>query len=199
VFDAHLRNLKDRALEPVAGVLRQVSPMVLTALSLIACVGAGLAARLQQVGASVALWMLGRLLDGLDGAVARHQGAASELGGYLDLLADVVGYACVPIGIAAANSSAHIWMWCAILMGTFYVNTMSWTLLSSVLEKRGDSIGERSTTFQMPTGLVEGAETIALFTLMLALPRYVAQLFAVMACGVVVSILQRVVWALKNL
>jgi phosphatidylglycerophosphate synthase len=202
VLDAPLRDLKDRALAPMVGLLQNVSPMVLTALSLLACGGAGIAAWRQQVGASVALWLLGRLLDGLDGAVARRRKTASELGGYLDLMADVVGYACVPIGIAAAKSSAHIWMWCAILLATFYVNTMSWTLLSTSIDRRGpqgQSRGTATTTFQMPTGLIEGAETIVLFTLMLALPKYVVQLFAVMAFGVGISIVQRVVWAIKTL
>ncbi|KAI4273163.1 MAG: hypothetical protein LQ337_004835, partial [Flavoplaca oasis] len=35
-------------------------------------------------------WILNRALDCLDGALARHRGTASELGGFLDLLGDFI-------------------------------------------------------------------------------------------------------------
>jgi phosphatidylglycerophosphate synthase len=200
VLDATLRKIKDRALNPIVRQVTGVSPLVLTFLSLASCVAAAVAAWRHAVVVSVVLWLVGRLLDGLDGPVARLRGVASELGGYLDLMADVIGYAVVPIGVAAAQQSVHIWMWCAVLLASFYVNTMSWTLLSALAERHEQHrVAEVGTTFRMPTALVEGAETIVLFSLMLALPRYVLQLFAIMSIGVGISIVQRVVWAIRNL
>jgi phosphatidylglycerophosphate synthase len=200
VFDAPLRELTERALVPLVRPVRNVSPMVVTAWSLGACVGAGVAAWRGLVAMSVVLWLLGRILDGIDGTIARGRGIASELGGYLDLMADVIGYAVVPIGIVAAKQSKHLWMWCAILLATFYVNTLSWTLLSALAERRDrQDQSAVTTTFTMPTALIEGAETIVLFTLMLALPRYAQPLFIAMSVGVAVSIVQRVAWAVRNL
>ncbi len=203
MLDSSLREVKDRALTPVAVRLNGVSPLVLTFLSLVCCVAAGFAAWQHLIVGSVVLWLVGRLLDGLDGPVARVRGAATELGGYLDLMADGIGYAAVPIGIAAARNSVHVWMWCAMLLATFYVNTMSWTLLSALAERhRLDRPAVRTTfrtTFTMPTALIEGAETIVLFALMLALPRYAQPLFIAMSAAVAVSIAQRVVWAVRNL
>jgi phosphatidylglycerophosphate synthase len=215
VLDDRLRIVKNRVLRPIAVAATAVPPIVLTVCSLMCCVSAGLAAWQQLTILSVALWLIGRLLDGLDGPVARLTNTASDLGGYLDLMADVVGYAAVPLGLAAGQASVKSWTWCAVLIATFYVNTMSWTLLSALFDRSSGersesegsvnngfdrSSGERSeSTFHMPTALVEGFETIVLFTIMLAVPSKSHLVFALMAAGVTISIVQRVVWALRNL
>jgi hypothetical protein len=51
----------------------------------------------------------------------------------------------------------------------------------------------------MPTGLIEGAETIVLFTAFLAVPALAPWVFAVMAAGVGITIVQRIIWARRNL
>ena len=47
----------------------------------------------------------------------------------------------------------------------------------------------------MPTGLVEGTETIVLFTIALALPQRAGITFAVMAGGLAIGVAQRAVAA----
>ena len=99
------------------------------------------------------------------------------------------------------QSDRGIWVACAVLLATFYVNTMSWTFLAAVAEKRGvgaATSGER-TTVHMPTGLIEGVETIVLFTIMLAFPTHAAVLFWLMAALVAITIGQRLVWAMRSL
>jgi phosphatidylglycerophosphate synthase len=202
VIDDRLRAAKDRLVEPAAARLpAAVSPGLLTALSFTCCVGAGALASAELTWWSLAAWLLGRLLDGLDGAVARRRGRSSDLGGYLDLMADTVGYAAVPIGIAAGRGDTVVWVACAVLLATFYVNTMSWTLLSALAEKRAAGAAARGerTSVHMPTGLVEGAETIVLFSLMLALPDQAQVLFWLMAALVAITIVQRLVWARASL
>ena len=74
----------------------------------------------------------------------------------------------------------------AVLLATFYVNAVSWTYLSALLEKRsaGASRTGELTSIAMPPALVEGAETLVLFTLALLVPRDAPQVFAVMAVAV---------------
>ena len=174
MIDRGLRTTKDRVVGPAARVVAgRIGPGWLTALSLAGGLGGGVAAGFGLRWQAVAVWLLGRVFDGLDGAVARDGDRQSDLGGYLDMMADTVGYAAVPIGIATAQASVGTWTWCAVLLATFYVNTMSWTYLAAIAEKRGGGAarpGER-TTIHMPAGLVEGAETIVLFVLMLVVPR----------------------------
>lgn len=197
-----LREAKDRALSPVVDRLAgRVPPAALTALSLLGGLGGGAAAAAGLRWWAVAIWLAGRVADGLDGPVARSNGRQSDLGGYLDLMADTIGYSAVPLGIAIAQDRSAVWVACAVLLACFYVNTMSWTYLSAVAEKRGAGAaaqGER-TTVHMPTGLVEGTETIVFFVLMLAWPRATPALFGTMAALVAVTIGQRIAWAARHL
>jgi len=202
VIDRSLRTTKDRLARPlVVRLSGRVGPFWLTGLSLAGGVGGGALAALGFRWVALAVWLLGRCFDGLDGAVAREGGRQSDLGGYLDLLADTVGYAAVPIGIAAAQGSTAAWAWCAVLLATFYLNTMSWTYLSAVAEKGGAGARHRgeATTVHMPTGLIEGTETIVLFSAMLVFPSAASGWFALMAALVSLTVLQRVVWAARSL
>jgi len=202
MIDRTLRTSKDRVIGPAARVVAgRIGPVWLTALSLAGGVGGGIAAGFGLRWQAVALWLLGRVFDGLDGAVAREADRQTDLGGYLDMMADTIGYAAVPIGIATAQASIGTWTWCAVLLATFYVNTMSWTYLSAIAEKRGSGAGETGerTTIHMPAGLVEGAETIVLFVVMLSFPDRAIWWFSAMAGLVGITVIQRVVWAVRNL
>lgn len=202
MWDLRLRPAKDRLLEPAAGVLaRHVGPAAVTAASLaVTLAAAGLAAA-GEPRAALAAWLGGRLLDGLDGPVARRRGEASDLGGYLDMLADTIGYAAVPIGVAAGVDQRTTWSAVAVLLGLFFVNTISWSYLAAVLEKRGAGVATtgEATTITMPPALIEGTETIVLFGLFVAVPRWASWTFALMAALVAVNVVQRVAWARRNL
>ena len=194
MLDLRLRIVKDRALAPIAESLAgRVSPLTLSVASMLLCVAAGVLAWQSAPALAVLCWLTGRLLDGLDGPVARSSGQDSDVGGYTDLLLDTIGYAAIPLGVAAGASDARHWAIAAVLLATFYVNTVSVLLLSAILEKR--SIGKahfgETTTIALPPALVEGSETILIFTLALAIPAWADTIFVVMALGVVVSVLQR--------
>lgn len=202
MLDLRLRPLKERLLEPTAARLaRRVSANALTGIALVVTLGAAALAAAGQPVAAVAAWLVGRLLDGLDGPVARHRGAASDFGGYLDMVADTIGYAAVPIGVAVGIDERSAWISVSVLLGAFFINTISWSYLSAVLEKRGagaSATGEM-TAITMPPALVEGTETIVLFSLFIAFPRWSTWLFAVMSALVAVNVVQRVAWARRNL
>lgn len=202
MIDHRLRAAKDRLVDPVAARLPGViTAGRLTAMSLVAGLVAAVLAASGQHWWALGVWLAGRLLDGLDGALARRRGRQSDLGGYLDLVGDTVGYAAIPLGIAVSQDDPAVWAACAVLLGVFYVNAVAWTLLSATAEKRGlgaAARGER-TTVHMPAGLVEGAETIVLYTLMLVLPGQALVLFWVMAVLVALTVLQRVAWARRSL
>jgi phosphatidylglycerophosphate synthase len=202
MIDRRFRVAKDLVVEPVAARMAgRVPPMLLTLLAFLAGVGGGVAAGFGLRWLAVAVWLAGRVFDGLDGAVARRSRRQSDLGGYLDMLGDTIGYAAVPIGIAVWQDDTTVWIACAVLLAAFYVNTMSWTFLAAIAEKQGSGATEQGerTTIHMPAGLIEGAETIVFFTLMLALPGWATELFVVMSVLVAVTIGQRVVWAVRNL
>ena len=80
MIDAALRPIKDRILAPVAhSRLGAVHPAVFTASSLFLTLLAAVAAAVGQPILALALWLVGRLADGLDGAIARA-GSTHEWG-----------------------------------------------------------------------------------------------------------------------
>ncbi|MFT5978624.1 MAG: phosphatidylglycerophosphate synthase [Ilumatobacter sp.] len=200
MLDLRLRSTKERLLAPVAARCpRSLSAAAVSFVSLACCVGAGVAAWRGAVILSVILWLAGRVLDGLDGAIARANGSASDFGGYVDLLFDTIGYAAVPLGIAFGVDQPGTWQVIAVLLGSFYVNSVSWLMLSALLEKRGERAGGEQTSVTMPTGLIEGTETIVLFSIALALPQHADVTFAMMAGGVAIGVLQRAIAARRLL
>ncbi len=198
--DALLRQQKDQLLRPVAKqIFPAVHPNVVSLVAMVIGVVAAGAIWQGAYGAGLALWLLNRVLDGMDGLIARVHNKQSDFGGYLDLLLDFVVYLTVPIAfVAAAPTALNFWALSALL-AVYVLNTVSWAVLSSLIEKRNGADGGRLTSVEMPTGLIEGAETIIFYTLFCLLPGYVAYLFSAMALLVLVTIGQRVVWAWENL
>jgi phosphatidylglycerophosphate synthase len=140
---------------------------------------------------AVVLFLAGRLMDGLDGELARANGSASDSGGYADIVADAVVYAAIPIGAAVGSSIDHIWPITAALLASFYLNTMTWTYLSAVIEKRRERArsipndgGSSMTAVAMPAGLVEGFETMLFLVVMLSIPQSLDWTMAIMAIAV---------------
>ena len=93
-------------------------------------------------------------------------------------------------------------LWAGLfLVSSYVINILSWTVLSTVLEKRASHSGAagRLTSVEMPSGLIEGAETIVFYSLFFLLPSYTAYLFAVLAVFVFFTAGQRVAWAYANI
>lgn len=201
MFDSWLRALKDRLLSPW---LRHVSPAVHpNAVSLLAFalgVGAAASAWAQRYGLALVLWLASRLIDGVDGTLALVQGTQSDFGGYLDIVLDFIVYALIPIGIVWGHATADALRAASLLLAAFYVNAASWMYLAAILERRATGAASNSrTTVTMPSGLIAGAETIVFYALFLIFPTRVVLLFTVMAVLVALTVVQRLVWAVRNI
>ncbi len=202
MLDLRLRPTKERVLDPLATVLaRSVGPGTLTVAALVVTLGAAGAAWAGLRWVALAGWLLGRLLDGLDGPVARRRGQTSDFGGYLDVLADTVGYAAIPLGVALGIDQTSGWVTVAVLLGVLWVNGISWAYLAAVLEKRGAGAAATGelTTVTMPPALVEGTETVVCYSAFVLFPDAAPWLFTAMATLVAVNVVQRLVWASRNL
>ncbi len=198
--DSLLRQQKDRLLRPlVERFLVNVSPDQLSLIAVIPGIFAAVAVVYGLVEVGLLLWLVNRLLDGIDGLAARVYGKTSDWGGYLDLLLDFVVYLLVPLSFVwAMPTTQNLWAFVFLLI-SFQVNTLSWTLLSAILEKRRQGERERLTTVEMPAGLIEGAETVIFFSLFFLLPGYISALFALMGVLVFFTAGQRLWWAWHNL
>tara|TARA_R110002074_G_scaffold1175_2_gene7137 strand:+ start:1348 stop:1953 length:606 start_codon:yes stop_codon:yes gene_type:complete len=163
MFDRHLRPLIDPPLNAAARLL-VTGGVHANAISLAGAavgVAAGLALAGGHFGAGLALILLNRILDGLDGPVAR-QTAATDFGGYLDVVCDYVFYVAVPLGFAAA-APQNLWP-ALVLVASFVLTAVSFLSLAALAAKRGlttEAQGKKS--FYYAAGLAEGGETIVAF------------------------------------
>lgn len=182
------------AVRPLAAA--GVRPNHLTAAALlVALAAAGLAAA-GQTWTAAALWIVSRIVDGLDGELARvavPQGRSSthdpDLGGYFDIIGDFAAYAAIPVGVAIAQPDARLAM--VFLLATYYLNGSAFLAFSSIAERRGIRTDDRS--FQFLGGLAEGTETIVVHALLLLLPQHAAVIGAVFAVVVGATAIERVV------
>ncbi|MFP4644648.1 MAG: CDP-alcohol phosphatidyltransferase family protein, partial [Spirochaetales bacterium] len=184
MFDAVLRKSKDQILAPVAGMLSgRVSAMSLTLAGLVLGLAAAGSLALGLNTLALLLWLANRTVDGLDGTVARLDGSQCDLGGYVDMISDVVVYAALGLAIPVGGGVGQ-WTAAALMLGAFYVNITSWTILAPMLETRRLSDPEaRSTSVHMQRGFMEGSETILAYAVLIAIPqwRFVVMLVAASA------------------
>ncbi|MDN5926012.1 MAG: CDP-alcohol phosphatidyltransferase family protein [Hyphomicrobiales bacterium] len=119
-----------------------------------------------------------RILDGLDGALARIKGP-TDRGAFLDISLDFVFYALVPFGFALADPAANA-LAAATLLLAFVGTGSSFLAFAAIAVRRGlSSVNYPTKGIYYLGGLTEGTETIAVFVAMCLWPA----LFPVLALG----------------
>ncbi len=209
MFDHILRPRKDILLAWLVGPFARVHPNTITVLAFLVGLAAAGALVQQHYLWGLGGWLLSRLLDGLDGAVARAYGKQSDFGGYLDILLDFAIYALIPLALVVGMPTIQNYFWLAILLSSFYLNAASWMHLAALLEKHAAQSPPdpstdpaplpKLTSVVMPAGIIAGAETISFYCLFILFPQYLAALFAAMALLVLLTVVQRLVWAARHL
>lgn len=117
----------------------------------------------------LALFLLNRIADGLDGAVARHAGI-TDRGGFLDIVFDFIVYAAMVCGFALLDTAANA-LAAAILLCAFMGTGSSFLAFAIMAGRRGlvtEARGKKSLYYL--GGLAEGSETIAFLALACLFP-----------------------------
>jgi phosphatidylglycerophosphate synthase len=197
MFDAKIRPLIDPVLNAQGARLaaRGIRPDQVT----LAGLGFGLLAAvlvgLGIMGWALAAILLSRLLDGLDGAVARA-GQPSAFGGYLDIVCDFAFYGAIPVAFVILDPSNGLAA--AFLLFSFYVNGATFLGYAVLAEKREMKTEERGVkTLYFTGGLLEGAETIALFVLFCLIPSWFVPVAFVFGGLCMVTAVSRVLLAAR--
>jgi phosphatidylglycerophosphate synthase len=163
MLDGVARRLIDPPLTAVARRLHRlgVSATAVTVVGfLIGIAGCGAIATGEFLLA-LGLIAANRIADGLDGAIAREAGP-TDLGGYLDIVLDLIFYSAVPFAFAVFDPANALVS--AFLIFSFIGTGGSFLAFAVIAEKRGRTT-ERSgrKSFFYSLGLMEGTETIAFF------------------------------------
>ncbi len=220
MFDTVLRRHLAGPLDRVAALLDRawITPDRLTLLGLVVGLTSAVTAAGQLWLWSLACWLASRVLDGLDGPLARRRAAAaradrsgssapvgSEAGGFLDITADFTVYGATVVGVAVGTAAAagpeHTWgSWLPFLavLLAYYVNGTAFLAFSSIAERTGHRLDD-GRSFSFLAGLTEGAETVAVHSLWLLLPGVAPQIAWVWAVLVGLSGAQRIVAGYRTL
>lgn len=115
-----------------------------------------------------------RFCDGLDGMVARRTGA-TDLGGFLDSVADTLFYAAVPFCFGVSRPENQLAA--SALLLSFFGTSGSFLAYAILAAKRGLEGGrEQRKSFFYSVGLMEGTETIVFFALFCVFPGHFNEL-----------------------
>jgi phosphatidylglycerophosphate synthase len=142
----------------------------------------------QLYGWALAAILVNRLVDGLDGAVARRT-QTTDFGGYIDIVADMVFYAAVVLGFALADPGNAVWA-AALLTGFMGTGTsfLAWAAIAARRGHTTEARGRKSIYYS--AGLMEGTETVLFFVAMCLWPQafaWIAGVFAVLCLWTAVA------------
>lgn len=173
MLDGWVRRMIDPPLDRAGERLARagISADAVTMLGLAAGLGAALMIGLRLDAAALVLFGINRLLDGLDGAIARAT-ERTDRGGFLDIVFDFAIYGAVPLAFALREPASFA-VPAAVLLFSFYVNGASFLAFAAVAAKRGmtgSSRGIKSIYFT--AGFMEGTETILFFAAMMLMPAW---------------------------
>jgi phosphatidylglycerophosphate synthase len=191
MLDARLRPLIDPPLSRAGRALAAlgIGANMLTFTGLALGLAGAVAIALSQIGWGLALILANRLLDGLDGAVARAT-QPTDLGGYFDIVGDFAFYVSIPLAFGImdpANTLPAL-----VLVASFVLTGVSFLAFAVIAAQRGEETqahGKKS--FFYSTGLAEGAETIAVFIAMCLFPAWFGPIALAYAALCVLTVFQR--------
>lgn len=191
MFDARLRPLIDPPLNAAGRWLARIgvgaTAVTLAGIALGLAAGAAIAQSCFLIG--LALIVANRLLDGLDGAVARAT-SVTDFGGFLDIVGDFVFYVAVPVGFGLA--SPQNLLPALLLVASFALTGTSFLAFAAIAGRRGlETAAHGRKSFFYNTGLAEGAETIAVFIAMALVPQHFETIALSYAALCVLTVVQR--------
>ncbi len=196
MLDGWMRRRIDPVLDRIGRNLTRagISADLTTLAGLCVGLGGALAIALRLDGAALVLFILNRLLDGLDGAIARAT-RRTDRGGLLDIVSDFAVYGAVPVAFAVREPAGFA-LPAAVLLLSFYVNGASFLAFAAVAAKRGMSTSARGVkSIYFTAGLMEGTETILFFAGMILMPAWFPLLAYAFAGLTFMSALARVALA----
>jgi phosphatidylglycerophosphate synthase len=171
MLDSKLRPLIDPPLQRLGHAMasRGVTANAVTCVGCALGLAAAAAIALSAFATALGLFLAGRMLDGLDGAVARAT-TKTDRGGYLDIVLDFAVYAAIPLAFAVADPARNA-LPATTVLAAIVLNGSAFLAYAIMAERRGlttTAQGDKSLYFL--AGLAEGTETIAVYAAMCLWP-----------------------------
>jgi phosphatidylglycerophosphate synthase len=159
-------------------------------------IAAGMIA-VQAYLAGLALLLLSRGCDALDGAAAR-QTQATDAGGFLDITLDFVFYASIPLAFAIARPEANA-LAAATLLAAFIGTGSSFLAFAALAAKRGlADLNTPDKSIYFLGGLTEATETLLCFAAMCLWPAHFGLLAYGFAALCALTTITRITWGWRT-
>lgn len=200
MLDRHIVPRLKAPLGHIAGILHTrgvTADQVSVAGFLVGVVGV-IAVATTHFAIALALLLLNRLADGVDGELARRQGP-TDAGSFLDISLDFIFYALFPVGFAIADPASNA-LPAAVLVASFVGTGASFLAFAGQASRHGiehPEFGYKGLYYL--DGLAEGSETIICFVLMCLLPSSFALIAWLFAALCVVTAINRVFYGYRTL
>ena len=171
MFDRQIQNFTQKPLIIIAKLfLKFLKPNQVTILGFILGFFMCILIFFQFYFAALALLLLNRFCDGLDGHVARNS-YVSDLGGFYDITFDFIVYSLLPIGFILNDTQNA--MAFSFLLSAFIGTSSTFLASAWIIEKNKNLLKEKfQKSFFYTRGITEGFETILFFILMFLFPSY---------------------------
>ena len=209
MFDARLRPLIDKPLNAVARRLSGsgITPNMVTGLGFVIGILAAVALAFRLDHIALGLILLSRIMDGLDGAVARHtqprsrhagsKSQESDLGGYYDIVADFLFYSGIILAFAVGRPDhalmAAFLIFCFVGTGSSF---LAYAIIAAKTGRNHEKQGKKS--FYYLTGITEGSETIFVLVLICLYPEWFRQIAAVFGTLCLITTAGRIMQARRD-
>ena len=145
----------------------------------------------------LALLLLSRLMDGLDGAVARAT-KPTDRGGFLDITLDFLFYASIPLAFAIAHPAQNA-LPAAVLLAAFIGTGSSFLAFAVIAEKHQvPSTAFPDKSFYFLGGLTEATETLIAFAAMCLWPQWFPQIAYGFAVLCAITVAMRIGWGWRR-
>ena len=180
MFDARIRPLIDPPLNAMGRRLAAwgISANTVTVLGFVTGMVGVVLIALGAPLAGLAVIIVSRIADGLDGAVARAT-EKTDLGGFLDIVLDFIFYGAVPLAFAILDPGQNA-LPAAVLLLSYFANGTTFLAYAIMAEKRHlETEAQGAKSLYYMSGLAEGGETILAIILFCVFPAY----FPVIAYG----------------
>ena len=153
----------------------------------------------EHFSAALVFIVLNRVIDGLDGELARYQKRSSSAGGYLDIALDFLFYASIPLAFGLANPA--LWAVPAMVLLVSFIGTGSSFLAFAIAAEKFQINRPQfeNKSFYYMQGLTEGAETIAFFIAFCLWPQWFTELAYIFAGACSITIIIRIAGGYKTL
>ena len=153
----------------------------------------------EHFSAALVCIVLNRVIDGLDGELARYQQRSSSAGGYLDIALDFLFYASIPLAFGLANPA--LWAVPSMVLLVSFIGTGSSFLAFAIAAEKFQISRPQfeNKSFYYMQGLTEGTETIAFFIAFCLWPQWFAELAYIFAGACSITIVTRIAGGYKTL